>query len=332
MAVKARRVLLAGALVLLGAPVAVFLVAVVIGSDTLAFLAGLSLMIVLSLVPLIALCVLLWWLVWGRRRGEPVTGSTSPPPAASATTASAAAAVPVTPSPGSAGSDDALQWLNRRRGVLLMAAGILAGFWVMLAVGFWLDDRYEAPAPVTVLFPVALVVLIVALAAAARYVWTHRGEFVPRFSSIGSVSLWPSKDMARRRKWIASMAADPRRRRYAEMIEAGDWFWTPERVEYDLDPGATATCAHLAPVESAMRGAGVEVRMSGVNSVYAKCLVDGEALAKQFALPEGTGYQELQTFDRGGEELSALVTCDSCRSYIWLLHPKVAAADTPVFP
>jgi hypothetical protein len=323
MAMKARRILLAGALVLLGAPVALFLVAVVIGSDTLAFLAGLSLMVILSFAPLIALCGLLWWLVWGRRRGQPVTANSSPPPVATA--------APVTPSPV-LGGDDALQWLSRRRGVLLMAAGILAGFWVMLAVGFWLDDRYEAPALVNTLFPVALVVLIVALAAAARYVWTHRDEFVPRFSSIGSVSLWPSKDMARRRKWIAEMAADPRRRRYAEMIEAGDSFWTPERVQYDLDPQATATCAHLKPVESAMRAAGVEVRMSGVNSVYAKCLVDGEALARQFVLPEGTGYQELQTFDRGGEDFSALVTCESCRSYIWVLHPKLAAAGTPVFP
>jgi hypothetical protein len=220
----------------------------------------------------------------------------------------------------------------KTRRVLLMAGGVLSSFWVMLGIGFWLDDRYEAPAVVTALFPVALLLLIVALAAAARYVWTHPHEFVPRFSSIGSVSLWPSKAMAERRKWIASMAADPRRRRYAEMIEAGDWFWTPERVEYDLDPHATATCLHLKPVESAMRAAGVEVRMSGVNSVYAKCIVDSESFARQFVLPEGTGYQELQTFDRGGEELSAVVTCDSCRSYIWVLHPKVAAAGTAIFP
>jgi hypothetical protein len=323
MAMKARHILLAGALVLLGAPVALFLVANVIESDTLAFLAGLSLMLILSIVPLISLCVLSWWLVWGRRRGQPVTASASPPRAPTNT--------PMNPSLDSA-KDDTLQWLSRRRGMLLMAAGILAGFWVTLAVGFWLDDRYEAPAPVNALFPAALIVLIVALTTAARYVWTHRDEFVPRFSPIWSVSLWPSKDMARRRKWIASMAADPRCRRYAEMIEAGDSFWTPERVQYDLDPQATATCAHLMPVESAMRRARVEVRMSGVNCVYANCLVDGEALKRQFVLPEDTGYRELQTFDIGGEVLSALVTCDSCRSSIWVLHPKVEAAGTPVFP
>ncbi len=219
-----------------------------------------------------------------------------------------------------------------RPSVLLAAGGVLSGFWVMMGIGFWLDDRYEAPAAVSVLFPVALVVLIVALIAAVRYVWTHPDEFVPRFSSVGSLSLWPSKEMARRRKWIASMAADPHRRHYAEMIEAGDWFWTPERVEYDLDPQATATCAHVAPVETAMRAAGVEVRMSGVNSVYAKCLVDEEAFARSFDLSGGARYQELRTFDRGGEELSALVTCDACRSYIWVLHPTVAAAGTPVFP
>ncbi len=65
------------------------------------------------------------------------------------------------------------RWLTRRprsraRRVLLMAGGVLSSFWVMLAIGFWLDDRYEAPAVVTALFPVALLLLIVALAAAAR--------------------------------------------------------------------------------------------------------------------------------------------------------------------
>jgi len=318
--VKVRRFLIIGASVLLGAPIALFAIANVIGSDTLAFLAGLSLMAIFSLASPIALCVLLWWLIWGRRRGKPVTAAPSPRPIAVAT---------ASPAPT---RDETLQWLNRRRGVLLMAAGILAGFWVILGVGFWLDDRYEAPAIVTVIFPLALIVFIVALAAAARYVWTHRDEFVPRFSPIGSVSLWPSKEMAQRRKWIASMAADPRLRRYAEMIEAGDSFWTPERVQYDLDPHATAPCAHLAAVESAMRRAGVKVRMSGRNHVYAECLVNAGALARQFTLPEGVGYREFQTFDRGGEELSALVTCDSCRSYIWVLHPRRAAADAPIFP
>ena len=201
-----------------------------------------------------------------------------------------------------------------------------------MGVGFWLDDRYEAPAVVTAFFPVALIVLVVALAAGARYVWTHRDEFVPRFSPIGSISLWPSKELARRRKWIGSMAADPRLRRYAEMIEAGDYFWTPERVAYDLDPHATATCTHLAPIESTMRAAGIEVRMSSANHVYATCVVDANALAKTFTLTEDAGYREFQTFDRGGEEFSALITCDSHRSNIWVQHPRVAAAGTPLFP
>jgi hypothetical protein len=325
MAMKARHILIGGTVVLLGAPVVLFVVANAIGSDALAFLAGLSLMVILSFAPVIALCVLVWWLVWGRRRGGSVTASAVPPPAAADAPSS------VTRLPVSA-SDDTLQWLSRRRGVLLMAAGIVAGFWVVLGVGFWLDDRYEAPVAISALFPVAVVVLTVALAAAARYVWTHRDEFVPRFSPIGSVSLWPSKELARRQKWIASMAADPRYRRYAEMIEAGDSFWTPERVAYDLDPQATATCAHLAPIESAMRGAGIEVRMSGAKHVYAKCVVDGEALGRKFALPASAGYGEMQSFDRGGEELSALVACESCRSNIWVMHPKAAAAGVPVFP
>lgn len=322
---KVRRILIGATLVLFGAPIALFVVASAMGSDTLAFLAGLSLMVIMSFAVPIALCVLVWWLIWGRRRGRPVTASAAPPP-------SATDAPPIVPRLPEPTSDDTLQWLSRRRGVLLMAGGILSGFWVMLGVGFWLDDRYETPAVVSAFFPVALVVLIVALSTAARYVWTHRDEFVPRFSPVGSISLWPSRDLARRRKWIASMAADPRLRRYAEMIEAGDYFWTPERVAYDLDPKATATCAHLAPVESAMRAAGIEVRMSSVNHVYATCVIEAEAFAKKFALPAHASYGEMQTFDRGGEEFSAVVACEACRSTIWVQHPRVAATGTPVFP
>ena len=321
---SSRRILFAIAAVLLGAPVALFVVASAIGSDTLAFLAGLSLMVIFSFVPVIGLAVLVWWLV--RRRGQ-----TQPPTAASTSQPRSTAATSSIQSPAVI-PEYQRQWLNRKRGLLLMAGGVLSSFWVIMGIGFWLDDRYEAPAIVIVLFPVALVVLIVALVAGVRYVWTHRDEFTPRFSPIGSLSLWPSQDMARRRKWIASMAADPRRRRYAEMLEAGDSFWTPERVEYDLDPHATATCAHLRPVESAMRAEGLEVRLSWGNTVHAKCIVDAAALGRRFVLPEGTGYRELQTFDRGGEDLSALIACDGCNSSIWVLHPKVAAAGTAVFP
>lgn len=322
---KARHILLAIITVLLGVPIAAFVVANAIGSDTLAFLAGLSLMVVFSFVPVIGLALLVWWLVWGRRRSSAPTATARASPPRPAADTLTAPSPPVT-------TEYERQWLNRKRGMLLMAGGILSSFWVMMGIGFWLDDRYEAPAIVTMLFPLALVVLIVALAAGARYVWTHRDEFTPRFSSIGSVSLWPSKDLARQRQWIASMAADPRRRRYADLIAAGDSFWTPERVEYDLDPHATTTCAHLRPVESAMREEGVEVRLSWPRTVSATCLVDQVALGKRFVLPEGTGYRELQTFDRGGEELSALVTCDACNSSIWVVHPRDAAAGIAVFP
>lgn len=141
------------------------------------------------------------------------------------------------------------------------------------------------------------------------------------------------KAMAERDAWIAAIAADPRRRRYFEMIQAGDVFWTPSRIEYDLDPAATTCCVHLAPIEAAMRAAGLRVRLDAAGSARAECRIDAQTLAQRFALPDCVKYEELIAYDRSVEDPpQARVLCTACASRIWVVHPREASPNTPVFP
>lgn len=78
--------------------------------------------------------------------------------------------------------------------------------------------------------------------------------------------------------------------------------------------------------------AGAGVLLGAPIALHAECVVDGNALARQLVLPEGTGYRELTIAERGADEFAALVTCDSCRSTISVVHPRVAAGDVPMFP
>ena len=183
---------------------------------------------------------------------------------------------------------------------LFAAAGVASGFWVVIALGFRLHGQ-SAPAGLDQGLIPAVLVLIATVSLGLRAVWRHRGWRVPVFSARREARE-QAEAVAKRQAWLAAMAADPRRQRYAAMVEAGDNFWTPERVEYDLDPHATACCEHFAPIESAMRAAGLKVRLGGPSTVSAECVVDPDALAQKFPLPEGIGYQEWYSRDRSGDD------------------------------
>jgi hypothetical protein len=138
---------------------------------------------------------------------------------------------------------------------------------------------------------------------------------------------------AKRQAWLDAAASDPYRKRYAEMIKAGDSFWTPERAEYDFDRSVTACCKHLEPIESAMRRAGLKVTLSSPGTVSADCCIDQEALAREFSLPEGGGYTEMYSRDRSGDDPPhAFLFCPACQSRLWVVHTREARPGTPTFP
>lgn len=302
--------------VLIGVPLALLAIAIMIGHETLAWIGGLSLMAIGAAAVPLGLGALL-----GRalapRKSEAVKDT------ACMKSEMPASAKPVLPRSPSLSAN--------QRATLFAAAGVASGFWVVIALGFRLHDQ---PAPAGLdqgLIPAALV-FIATVSLGLRAVWLRRGWRVPVLSARRE-----ARDQAeattKRQAWLAAMAADPRRQRYAAMIEAGDNFWTPERVEYDLDPQATACCEHFAPIESAMRAAGLNVRLAGPSTVSAECVVDPEALARMFSLPEGIGFQEWYSRDRSGDDPPhALLFCTPHYSRIWVVHAREAAPGTPVFP
>lgn len=142
-----KRLLLA-ALALPALAVGAIFVSGLLGSDTLGWLGGLSLMVMAFLaVPVGIALTIGWWFgrFTGRRPDEPA----APPPAVVPDSLRAEAIARL-----------AARW-QRQRGVLLTMAGVLAGFWVVIGLGFRLNGQ-AAPAIIdTGLVPAALVLLVV---------------------------------------------------------------------------------------------------------------------------------------------------------------------------
>lgn len=138
---------------------------------------------------------------------------------------------------------------------------------------------------------------------------------------------------AERRQRLATLAADPVRRRYVVLIEAGEW-WTDEQIAYDLDPGRTVTCSHLAPIEHAMRVAGVRVRRAIGPWTTADCRVDLPTLAQAMPVPREVYYSnDMYAGGRYAEDPpSSALLCNVCRSGITVVAPNETKPETRWFP
>lgn len=72
------------------------------------------------------------------------------------------------------------------------------------------------------------------------------------------------------RRHRSERAADPAKRKYIPLVEWGEQ-WSGEQTAYYEDRNLTATCAHLQPIERAMRLAGIEIRHMAKLVVYVNC-------------------------------------------------------------
>ena len=140
---------------------------------------------------------------------------------------------------------------------------------------------------------------------------------------------------------MAELAADPNKSKYLELMKRGEW-WTDEQIAYYENPAMTATCAHLQPIERAMRSRGIDLRLvmppwekfvAIPMKVKGDCCINEAELWRQFAVPEcvehKTGYQpERSEFDNPW----AALVCSSCASSIDLVHPEWPRKSTAWFP
>jgi hypothetical protein len=284
-AASTRKVAFRLSLILLAAPVVVFVIANVLSSDTLAMLAGLSMMALLAVAVPVGIGVLIGGRLGRSRRSRNEPASQGTPEIPYIKDPPAPKQSPV-PSP--------------RLGVLLLAAGVGSGFWLALALGFRLHDQ-PIPVELDQGLLLAAVVFVISVSLGLRAIWRRRRRPAPK--DVYQV-------MAERDAWVTTM-----------------------KPKYDLDPRATACCEHLAPVESAMRAIGIQMRLEGPLMVSAKCRVDAEALKRRFVLPQSVAYQEWYSRDRSDlDPPQTLVYCEACPSKLWVLHASEGSLDTPTFP
>ena len=292
----------------------------VLGSDELGWLGGLALMFMLPLaLPLLAGAAL------GRLFGGQAGRRGAPPAPAAREAVSSPRASASAGHEAARGAAAASRWP-----LLLVMLAVACGFWVLIGLGFRFHGQ-TAPAPIDAGLWPALALLLVLLALGLRAALRHfrRCRRLARQAAQRSEAPLQGE---RRRQWLAGLAADPRTRGYAERIAAGDVFWTPERVAYDLDARASACCAHLAPLERAMREAGLPLRLVGPDHVEAGVRTDEAAVRARVALPGCVRYEEFVAWDRAVEDLPvARWRCTQCESLLSVRHPRAADAATRCF-
>ena len=102
---------------------------------------------------------------------------------------------------------------------------------------------------------------------------------------------------------------------------------------YANDPNMTITCPHLQPFERAIRAAGITVTPGGKSLVAANCRIHRRGLEGPFKLPESVVYREYFLAERYNEDIPmAGLQCNSCNSWITVLHPVECHLSTPWFP
>jgi hypothetical protein len=122
-------------------------------------------------------------------------------------------------------------------------------------------------------------------------------------------------DAATVARWEAryrELLADPRRRGFAARALDGE-FPSDAQIDFLLDDGARATCAHLQPVERALRAARAPMSPGAPGVLWTDCALDGPRLIAQFGLA-GVRWEVPPAHPRDPEP--GRLACDACRSCI----------------
>lgn len=219
--------------------------------------------------------------------------------------------------------------------ILLLIAGVAAGFAAVLQAGFWLHGQ-AAPLEVAQAFPFALMVLLLLAVLVATGGWRRLAQAgTPSQASQGfrQQASRPLRDFNTiERQRLADLAADPARRQYAERIRRGQ-LWSDAQIAYDQDPSRTVTCVHLRGTEQAMRQAGIFVRLLHGPVASAECRINLPRFAQKFGEATAALYEERHDIDRSWHDpKSAMFYCPACKANLVVVHPEEAAPGTPWFP
>ncbi len=218
---------------------------------------------------------------------------------------------------------------NPTAGVLLTMAAVGVGVFILLWIGFSLDDQ-PAPAPFSGRGPAAVAIIAgFAVVLGLLPVVREASQRLARRKVARGKFAASQRDRAAR---IALLAADPARRTYAALMEKGET-WSDEQIVYDQDRQRLATCPHLRPIEQAMRQAGVRVRLIGPSAIMANCRIDRAGLERRSLLAGPAAYLEYVVPDRPPDVIPvAELRCQACASVITVLHPQESPPGAAWFP
>lgn len=192
-------------------------------------------------------------------------------------------------------------------------AAVPVAFIVVLGFGFWVHDRGLNMDDSTFGLLAAIAIVVISFGI---------------FSALTGIRFWPIV-----RTFPQSIPRTPYVPRQLSEAE----------IAYPLDLNMTVSCAHLSPIEKAMRMAGIEVKYQAENIyrpiVRAKCRIDLEQLKRVFALTDNIFYKEAYEPERYQfENPRADIFCLEClkadraRSTIGVLHPDECTPETVWFP
>lgn len=132
-----------------------------------------------------------------------------------------------------------------------------------------------------------------------------------------------------RKRLAVEMAADPKRARYAPLVARGE-DWSDEHIAYYENPSMTVTCAHLRPIEQAMREAGIDVRLYKNRDVSAVCNIDFTLLKQTFSALAPIEYTEFYMGNPDDQERpAAFLICSDHKTMIHTRHPDQTAPSFP---
>lgn len=218
--------------------------------------------------------------------------------------------------------------------LLLVMAGVGAGFFFVIKIGFIIHHEPQPAVFENATLTATAALILFACAVMATLLLIQSGEKAMTKAQMRKKMEEVLSEQTRARyRRAAELAADPKRARYAPLVERGET-WTDEHIAYDEDPDKTVTCDHLCPIERALRVAGVDVRFYQNTDVVAQCRIDFPALQRIFNTAPPVRYAEFYAGERDADDFpTAFLICDIHKSMIHTLHPEQAGAKkTPWFP
>ena len=187
--------------------------------------------------------------------------------------------------------------LSGRAGLLLVMLVVGASMVVLLRAGFWFAGQ-RPPAEINDPFRIAALLLL---------------GFVVAF--------------------IVVAVRDPRKRpTTTQNIHAAS---DQQPAAHKSSPlvNQDAICLHLQPIESVMRGCGINIAQQAGRDARANCQVDLVELGLVFSPTIETLYVERHDIDRSYHDpKTALFWCAACNSSLWVVHADAATEKTPWFP